>query len=81
MSVTQFAPIASYCSDGHQREEPGSFFFTSSHKIFIHTVKIVHVFHVGYQPWAHLYYWLIILATVHIPKIIIARKLFYGSGY
>lgn len=81
ISVFQFVPIASYSSIEHQREEPSSF-FTSSHKVFIHAVKIVHVvFRVGYQQWAHLYYWLLILVTVHIPKIIIARKLFYGSGY
>lgn len=79
--VFQFMPIAFYPFIGHHRDKPG-FFFTASHQIFIDTVKTVHVFlHVGYQPWAHLCYWLLILATVHITKTIIASKLFHGSGY
>lgn len=47
-----------------------------------HNGKTVHVFlRARHLPWIHLCYWLLILVTVHITKIIIARKLFHGSGY
>lgn len=44
---------------------------------YLYTVKIVHIFlHVGYQPWAHPCYWLLISETVHITKLLLLESYF-----
>lgn len=78
LPVFQFVLLSIYHFLGHHWEEPGSL-FPASHQTPAHTVKGGHIWVAAMSPY--LCYWLLILATVHNTKIIIARKLFHYSGY